>query len=44
MKNDEAIQSQVVGQSIVETYALKIFEKADEDDRSSRFTKYIVKT
>lgn len=36
---DESIHSEVVGQACVEKYALKIFEKADDDDRQSRFNK-----
>ena len=33
------ISDPLVGQAHVENYALKIFEKADEDDRASRFSK-----
>lgn len=42
-KNDESIQNQLVGQTVVEQYALKIFDKADEDDREAKFTKNLVK-
>jgi len=43
-KNDESIQSQIVGQAKVEEFALKLFEKADEDDRNSNFHKNLVKS
>jgi len=43
-KNDEAIQSQIVGQANVEEFALKLFDKADEDDRNSNFHKNLVKS
>lgn len=43
-KNDEAIQSQIVGQAKVEEFALKLFDKADEDDRNSNFHKNLVKS
>lgn len=42
-KNDEAIQSEIVGQAYVEKYALRIFETADGDDRQSKFNKNLVK-
>lgn len=34
------MHSETAGQAYVEEYALKIFEKADLDDRNSRFDKY----
>lgn len=43
-KNDESIQSQIVGQAKVEEFALKLFDKADEDDRNSNFHKNLVKS
>jgi len=42
-KNEEAIQTQIVGQACVERLALTIFQKADEEDRQSRFSKNLVK-
>ncbi|CAF0789332.1 unnamed protein product [Brachionus calyciflorus] len=41
--SDESIHSEVVGQAVVEKYALRIFEKADDDDRQARFSKNLVK-
>lgn len=41
--NDESIHSEVIGQACVEKYALRIFEKADDDDRKSLFSKNLVK-
>ena len=41
-KNDEAIQSQIVGQAKVEEFALNLFTKADEDDRDANFHKYFL--
>ena len=38
-KNEEAIQTQIVGQACVEKLALNIFQKADEEDRQARFSK-----
>jgi hypothetical protein len=38
-KNDESIQSQIVGQAKCEEFALNLFTKADEDDRSANFHK-----
>lgn len=43
MKNEEAIQSQIVGQALVEKLALSIFHKADAEDREAKFTKNLVK-
>lgn len=42
-KADEAIHSSMVGQALVERFALSIFSKADDDDRQSRFNKNLVK-
>lgn len=42
-KNEEAVQSQVVGQALVEKLALSIFHKADAEDRDAKFTKNLVK-
>ena len=39
---EEALTSDIVGQAVVEKSALKLFEKADDDDRQSRFNKYIL--
>ncbi|RNA12143.1 vacuolar sorting-associated VTA1 -like protein [Brachionus plicatilis] len=41
--NEESIHSEIVGQACVEKYAIRIFDKADEDDRQARFTKNLVK-
>lgn len=41
--NDEAIHSETAGQAFVEDYALRIFGKADDDDRQSKFNKNLVK-
>lgn len=41
--NDESIHSEMVGQACVEKYALRIFDKADEDDRQALFSKNLVK-
>lgn len=38
-KNDEAIKSEVVGQTYVEDFALRIFDKADSEDRQANFNK-----
>jgi hypothetical protein len=38
-KNDEAIKSEVVGQTYVEEFALRIFDKADTEDRQANFNK-----
>jgi len=43
MKGEEAITSQIVGQAMVEKLALNIFNKADSEDRSSMFSKNLVK-
>nr|BAJ95457.1 predicted protein [Hordeum vulgare subsp. vulgare] len=40
---EEALTSDIVGQAVVEKSALKLFEKADDDDRQSRFNKNLVK-
>ena len=39
-KTDETIKSEVVGQTCVEEFALKIFDKADTEDRQGNFNKY----
>jgi len=44
LKADESIQSQIVGQTVVEEYALKIFDKADDEDRKAKFNKNLVKS
>lgn len=44
LKDEEAIQSEVVGQARVEEYALKIFLYADNEDRAGRFGKNVVKS
>ncbi len=41
-KNDESIQSQIVGQTVLEQYALKVFDKADDEDRRAIFSKYSI--
>lgn len=43
-KSDESIASELVGQAKVEELALRLFEKADEDDRNSNFHKNLVKS
>ena len=40
MKDEEAISNEVVGQAHIETVALKLFEFADNEDRSARFNRY----
>ena len=40
LKNNEAIQSELVGQAHIEDAAIKLFFFADTEDRSSRFDKY----
>jgi vacuolar protein sorting-associated protein VTA1 len=42
-KDNEAMQSDMVGQAHVENYALKLFVLADNDDRAGRFGKNVVK-
>ena len=43
LQNEEAVQSNIVGQAYVERHALRIFEAADADDRAAKFTKNLVK-
>lgn len=43
LKNNEAIQSELVGQAHIEDAAIKLFFFADTEDRSSRFDKNVVK-
>jgi len=38
-KDNEALQSEMVGQAHVENYALKLFLYADTEDRAGRFGK-----
>lgn len=42
-QNDDAIKSEMVGQTYVEEFALKIFDKADSEDRQANFNKNLVK-
>lgn len=42
--DEEAIHNEVVGQAHVESYALKVFLFADNEDRASRFNKNVVKS
>ncbi|XP_002730689.2 vacuolar protein sorting-associated protein VTA1 homolog [Saccoglossus kowalevskii] len=44
LKDNESIHSEVVGQAHVENYALRLFLFADNEDRSGRFNKNVVKT
>ena len=39
LKEDEAVNNDVVGQAHIETVALKLFEFADTEDRAARFTR-----
>ena len=39
MSENESVMNEVVGQSHVENYALKLFLYADNEDRASRFGK-----
>ena len=41
-EENEAIQNELVGQAHLEHYALKMFLYADNEDRASRFGKYVV--
>ncbi|ESO09762.1 hypothetical protein HELRODRAFT_186287 [Helobdella robusta] len=43
LKDNEAIQSELVGQAHVENYAIKLFFYADTEDRKSNFGKNVVK-
>ena len=39
LKEDEAVNSDVVGQVHIENVALKLFEFADTEDRAARFSR-----
>ena len=40
LKNEQAISNDVVAQAHIETVALKLFEFADNEDRSAHFNRY----
>jgi vacuolar protein sorting-associated protein VTA1 len=44
LKDQEAIQNEVVGQAHLENYAIKLFFYADNEDRAGRFGKNVVKS
>ena len=41
IKDEEAMQNDVVAEAHVENYALKLFLYADNEDRAGRFGKYV---
>jgi len=43
IKSEEAVQTEMVGQAVVENYAIGLFEAADADDRAARFSQALIK-
>ena len=40
LREEEAVNNEVVGQAHIETVALKLFDFADAEDRNARFSRY----